>query len=83
MSALDWKNFKLGCCYIFSFPCLCIYLLISEHSQIPSVHLMYMKLITLHYFLLLFLNYQIYLKLHCTKVVQVLSFPFRVKNIWD
>lgn len=33
MSALEWKNFKLGCCYIFSFTCLCIYLLIRAFTD--------------------------------------------------
>jgi len=80
--ALEWKNFRLGCCYIFSLPCLWICLQISEHSQIPSVCVIYTKSITLHYFLLLFLKCHYYLKLHCSKVVQVPRYPFGVKIIF-
>lgn len=82
VSAQEWKSFKIDCCYIFSLPCLWIYLLISEHREIPSVYVIYTKLITLHYFLLLCLKCDNYLKLYCSDVEQIPSLPFVFKIIF-
>lgn len=66
----------------FSLPCIWIYLLISQHREIPSVYAIYTKLITLHYFLLLCLKCDNYLKLYCSEVEQMPSLPFGFKIIF-
>lgn len=81
MSALEWKNFKLDCCYLFS----SLSLDLSFKKWVFTDNFCACDLYKIHHiawFLLLLLNGQNCLKLHCCKVVQVPGIPSGIKIIF-